>query len=208
MKEKHYQPGETIVLREIWEGRIWTARPMLVVQDTPELLALTIPTGTLWKRYQSPSGNKVTGIERKNGDWRLTDALWDGTYEYLRLTIPGENYSVIVFWHRNFNEMRHWYINLEVPLYRTPLGFDYVDQILDVIVRSDLQVWHWEDEDELKEAIELGLVSEEQANALYAKGAEVRDLIISGKSIFNGWEKWRPDPNWKVPVLPAGWDII
>jgi hypothetical protein len=31
---------------------------------------------------------------------------------------------------------------------------------------------------------------------------------MSGKSIFNSWEKWRPDPAWKVPVLPEGWDVL
>jgi hypothetical protein len=40
------------------------------------------------------------------------------------------------------------------------------------------------------------------------KGEEVKDLIISGKSIFNGWERWRPNPNWNLPIFPKGWDII
>jgi predicted RNA-binding protein associated with RNAse of E/G family len=83
-----------------------------------------------------------------------------------------------------------------------------MDQILDLIVEPDLKQWHWKDEDELKEAIELGIISTEKARSLYAKGTEVRDMILSGKSIFNGWEHWRPDPAWKIPVLPDGWDEI
>src|SRR5262249_17524727 len=23
-----------------------------------------------------------------------------------------------------------------------------------------------------------------------------------------GWEEWRPDPRWKLPQLPAGWDVV
>ena len=52
------------------------------------------------------------------------------------------------------------------------------------------------------------MISPGTAKALYAKGEEVRDMIMSGKSIFNGWEKWRPDLTWKVPVLPDCWDIV
>jgi hypothetical protein len=31
--------GENIVLRETWAGKIWAARPMVVVQDNSELIA-------------------------------------------------------------------------------------------------------------------------------------------------------------------------
>ena len=133
------------------------------------------------------------------------------SYYYIRLTIPGESYSVLLFWNCNNNNLRYWYINLEDPvnpMRRTKLGFDLCDQILDIIVESNLKDWRWDDEDELQEAIEAHLISPEKAQALYAKGEKVRDLIMSGKSIFNGWEHWKPDLSWKVPVLPDGWDVV
>jgi predicted RNA-binding protein associated with RNAse of E/G family len=97
---------------------------------------------------------------------------------------------------------------LEDPLHCTALGFDFLDQFLDIIVKPDLSGWHWKDEDELAEAVELGLISKERAAAMRAEGEKVALWIQSGKSPFNGWEKWRPDPAWKAPVLPEGWDKI
>ena len=208
MRKTRHSTGEIIVLREIWNGKIWTARPMIVVQDTPELLALHIPPRTKWKQCRSLEGKRVTAKERKTNTWKLYDAMWDGLVGYLKLAIPGETYSVIVFWDDTYERLRYWYINLENPVYRTAKGFEYMDQILDVIVMPNLKDWHWKDEDELQEAMALGLISLEQSKALYVKGEQVRDLIMSGKSIFNKWEKWRPNPNWETPVLPEGWDVI
>jgi len=158
-------------------------------------------------RRQHPSGGKAGGQERKSKNWVLTSGLRNDTW-LLKIAIPGENYSIIIFKESVTNTFLHWYINLEDKAKRNGFYVDYTDLILDLIIEPNLKDWHWDDEDELKEAVDLGLISEEQSRALYKKGAEIRDLIMSGKSIFNGWEKWRPDPNWKVPVLPEGWDVV
>jgi uncharacterized protein len=105
-------------------------------------------------------------------------------------------------------KLRSWYINLEQPLCRFPLGFDYLDEMLDIIVSPDLSAWRWKDEDELAEAIEYGMVTKERAAYLYREGERVANWIQSGKSSFNGWENWKPDPAWQAPVLPAGWDKV
>jgi hypothetical protein len=97
---------------------------------------------------------------------------------------------------------------LEDPLQRTARGFDYVDQILDIVVAPDLKTWRWKDEDELEEAIALGLILPERARSMRAEGENVVRMLQSGKSIFNGWENWRPDPSWPVPTLPEDWDSV
>jgi len=208
MSQKYYQPGETVVLREIWDGKIWAAYPCRVVQDTSELLVVYRPIGTLAKRHTSLSGGEARGKERKTKGWVLKDSSGYHNTFMIKLAVPGETYSVIAFWDEVDNNFLHWYINLENKSQRNGCCVDYTDLILDLIVQPNLVDWHWDDEDELQEAVDLGLISEEQSRALYEKGAEVRDLIMSGKSVFNGWEKWRPDPNWKVPVLPDGWEVI
>jgi uncharacterized protein len=211
MTVEYYSPGDTVVLREIWDGKIWTARPVIVVQDNAELIALHIPRGTRWKMHRGTQGDKVTATERKNREWTLEDAVWDSIYSYIKLAIPGEPYSVLVFRNKEDNSFRNWYINLENPedpMQRTALGFDYTDQILDLIIEPNLKDWHWEDEDELQEAVELGLISSAKAAILYSKGGEVRDLIMSGNSIFNGWENWHSDSSWEIPVLPENWDEL
>jgi len=67
---------------------------------------------------------------------------------------------------------------------------------------------HWLDEDELTEAVDTGLMSSEKVAALYKDGEEALVLLQSGKSIFNEWENWRPDPEWSIPILPEDWDVI
>jgi hypothetical protein len=209
-KTSTFRTGENIVLRETWAGKIWTARPMIVVQDNAELIALHIPKDIRWMKHLPVRVKNGIPDQRINKQWTLGEGHTGNFYSYLKLVIPGEYYSVLL---RNSadDRRRDWYINLEDPanpLRRTLIGFDCTDMLLDVIVDPNLKDWHWEDEDELQEVVEAGLISPETAKALYAKGEEVRDMIMSGKSIFNSWEKWRPDPAWKVPVLSEGWDVL
>jgi predicted RNA-binding protein associated with RNAse of E/G family len=117
--------------------------------------------------------------------------------------VPCTGYSVLIFQYGG--QVRQWYVNLEQPLQRTTLGFDYEDQILDAIVAPDRRSWRWDDEDELEEALQAGLVSRELAIDLYARGTAAVDAPQSGTSVFNAWENWRPDPSWGVPDLPPAW---
>jgi hypothetical protein len=68
-------PGETIVLQEIWRGRVWAARPMRVVRDD-DLVALWFPRGTRWRAPTTPPTRprEATRAERfvtslGLGDW-------------------------------------------------------------------------------------------------------------------------------------------
>ena len=100
-----------------------------------------------------------------------------------------------------------WYINLEEPFRRTRFVFDYLDQLLDIIVSPDRTTWQWKDEDEFQEAQDRGLFSPEQARAIRAEGERVVQLLQANKPPFNsGWEQWRPDSAWSLPTLPEGWD--
>ncbi len=125
---------------------------------------------------------------------------------YLRLSIPGEHYSVLIFQFEG--RIRQWYINLEHPLQRTPLGFDYEDQVLDVIVAPDLGSWRWDDEDELEEAVAAGLITAKESAGLYALGKKVIAELQSGTSVFNGWANWTPGPTQRIPELPERWDAL
>ena len=203
---KPFKPGQTVLVREIWQGRVWTARSMVLVQDTTELLALYWVPGTIWKRARNHQGGEVPAFDRKMQNWALHDDIWKGEGT-LRLSVPDAKYSVLIF--RNMdNNLSNWYINLEYPLTRTTRGFDYTDMILDIIVEPDLKNWRWKDEDEFQEAQDLGLISAQEAHLFRTEGKKALKLLQSGKSVFKGWESWKPDPTWKVPVLPAGWDIV
>jgi predicted RNA-binding protein associated with RNAse of E/G family len=83
-----------------------------------------------------------------------------------------------------------------------------MDQILDIVVDADLRAWRWKDEDELQECLELGLISHERTQAMRHEGERVVAMLQSGKSIYNGWETWKPDPAWVSPLLPPDWDRV
>ena len=205
-RKEPFTPGQTVLIREIWQNRVWNARPMILVQDTKELVALYWVRNTLWKRARNHQGGEVTVAECKQGNWQLQDDIWHDEGA-LRLSIPHAKYSVLIFYNAD-GTVRHWYINLEHPLTRTERGFDYLDQFLDIIVEPDLKTWHWKDEEEFQEAQDLGLISKQESKVFRTEGLKALKLLQSGKSIFNGWEHWKPDPSWKIPVLPDGWDII
>jgi hypothetical protein len=203
----YFLPGQSIVLREVAGKKIWRASPYMVVRDDAELIVLYSPIGVLSKYHLMPDGKRVKPNQKINSEWVLTDMKWEKFF-VLRLSIPGAHYSVLIFWDYPSKKMDVWYINLEDPLQRTPLGFDLTDNFLDVIIEPDLSGWHWKDEDEFAEAIELGIIAPEKARAIREEGKRVANWIQSGKSPFNQWATWTPDPAWKVPVLPHGWDRI
>ena len=73
--------------------------------------------------------------------------------EALRIVAPGSRHSVLLLWTPGFRDLLLWYVNLETAMTRTPIGFDYLDQLLDIEIAPDLSAWNWKDEDEFQEAI-------------------------------------------------------
>jgi len=205
-EQKYFQPSQNIVLRTLWQDRIWSAGPQTVIQDKPELLAFHIIPGTLWKSPCALNGGRVTPRSHARGEFVVNDEIWTDFY-CLRLKVPGSDYSVELFFNLDLS-FRAWYINMETPFRRTASGFDYNDEELDIILEPDLSSWSWKDTDELEESVDCGLISPERAAYLRQEGERVAKWIQSGNSPFNGWEKWRPDTFSKIPVLLPGWDKI
>ena len=83
-----------------------------------------------------------------------------------------------------------------------------MDQLLDVVIDPDLS-WRWKDEDELREAIELGLMSQGGAEAVRREAERAIERLEARQPPFcDGWETWQPDPTWPLPTLPDGWDRL
>ena len=194
-----WEPGDQVLLREVTVGKIWTVRPVTVVEDSPELIALYLAPGTVCKQPRSLVGER---IRLRTDDWLLVDdpAPW-GT---LRLHIPGTAHDV---WApKLYQEPRldYWYVNLQEPLRRTPLGFDFMDQVLDVIISLDLAEWHLKDEDELEEAVARGILTTEEARAIRAEGERAIQRALAGLPPFEDrWTRWSPPAEWSVPPSPS-----
>ena len=61
-------------------------------------------------------------------NWSLIDHIW--TADVLLLVGPGDNYSGLLFWDGTNRSFSSWYVNLQTPFERTPLGIDFVDHFL------------------------------------------------------------------------------
>ena len=182
----------TVILREIWFDRVWRANACRAVEDGPELVVLHSPPGAPARFPVDEDGQEVR-IPRREG-WTFAGRI--GTVHALRLYRPGARYSVWLFWTPD-GEFDYWYINFEQPLGRTDMGFDYRDEKLDLLAWPDGTI-RWKDEDELSRAALFGLVDER------AVRAEAR-RIMRDPPWPTGWEEWKPDPEWTIPTLPAGW---
>lgn len=116
-------------------------------------------------------------------------------------------HAVYVTWDEA-GELVGWYVNLEEPWRESAFGFDTTDHLLDIWIDPDRN-WRWKDEDHLAEALEVGLFHEEQAEAMRAEGERVIERIEAWSAPFDeGWENWRPDPEWPLPSIPEGWDQL
>jgi hypothetical protein len=139
-------------------------------------------------------------------DIQLIDAQWTET-DVLSLVTPGASHSIDLMWETGHHTQRCWYIQLQEPLRRTPIGFDTMDQILDIMISPDRSQWHWKDDDEFSKAEAMGVYSHAQAKAIRAEGEFVITMLKSNSSPFcDGWEKWIPPPEWTIPIFPESWE--
>jgi predicted RNA-binding protein associated with RNAse of E/G family len=138
----------------------------------------------------------------------LVDKMWVNT-DVLMLVPPGVAYSVYAMWEKGHTDFRCWYVNLQEPLRRTPVGFDTMDHLLDVVISPDRSEWWWKDENEFMEAEEIGLYSAEEARAIRAEGERAIKAVQENRLPFcDGWEQWLPPVEWEIPILPVGWDSV
>jgi hypothetical protein len=146
-------------------------------------------------------------VRRLRNGWKLADYTWTMA-QALHLLMPDIGHSVHLWWLPPDWRFGGWYINLQEPIRSTRLGHDSMDQLLDVVIDPDL-TWRWKDEDELAEAVELGLMTEAKATAVRREGERAIERLEARRSPFcDGWETWRPDAAWPVPTLPDEWDHL
>lgn len=205
---RHWAPGTRVLWRYRGNGTDapHICRPVTVVTDTPELLAVWLAPGTECVRPELADGTPVhlEPLETRYIKPRRTvRCRWTGS-GVLKLARPGEPWSVWIFRDPE-GVFRNWYMNLEEPRTRWRGGVDSEDHFLDLSVAPDRSV-EWHDEDEFAAARRAGLVDDALARRVRAAGrAAVERIAAWGPPFCDGWEHWRPDPRWPVPSLPDDW---
>jgi hypothetical protein len=185
--------GSDVVLREIRFGRVWRANVCRLVEEREGLVALWSPSGI---RRFLPLDEAGAEIRIPRAEWRLGERLT--VEDSLVLFQPGARHSVWLYWLDG--AFSHWYVNFERHLGRSAVGWDYVDDKLDLIVRADGSRY-LKDEDELEAAHGAGLLDAAQVRAECAR-------VLADPPWPTGWEEWRPDPSWPAPAFPDAWDRV
>ncbi len=204
----NWKPGTQIVQYEMWVEGVGTARPVTVVEDGADHLAL----------YSHPGARIVTcGLENR-GALELSDridlymgALKPRELEFreavssdnhvLTITPPDAWHSVWLFWSAAW-ELKFWYVNFQSPLRRVNDGVELHDFVLDIVVRPDMS-WAWKDMDEFEALAARDFFSDDQQSRIRDEADELVATIESRGSPFSdGWESWRPDCSWQTPWLP------
>ncbi|MBA0051340.1 DUF402 domain-containing protein [Streptomyces sp. AJS327] len=204
-----WAPGTQILWRYRANGAAHhhICRPMTVVRDSPELLAVWMAPGTLCVKPELADGTPVHReplATRYTKPRSLVRDHWSGS-GVLKLARPGDPWSVWLFWERDWR-FRNFYVNLEEPRLRWAGGVDSEDHFLDITVDAHGH-WEWHDEDEFAEAQRQGLMGPRQAARVREAARRALDRIRAWDPPFgDGWEDWRPDPGWPVPRLPDDWD--
>ena len=194
-----WQFGDQVILRGVWRGNIWFAVSVYMVKDNEDLIALYWPAGTPNRKFDGRPRPEDFLTEEQP---KLIAGTWTRT-KVLMLVKPGEAHSVELMWDAASGDFLCWYINLQEPLRRTPLGFDTMDQALDVVISPDKARWRWKDEDELARMIDLSIFSDQQAQNIRAEGEKVIQRAQTNQPPFcDGWEGWRPPDEWQIPEFP------
>jgi hypothetical protein len=76
------------------------------------------------------------------------------------------------------------------------------------VFTPDTSRWQWKDEDQLEEAVSLGIYTKEEAKMIRKEGERVISLVRENQTPFcDDWEKWSPPSDRNFPKLPAAWNM-
>ena len=193
------RPGDVVLLRSVYRGRVRWTFPHRLVEDDGVTVALYCGPGAQGKWMRRDHEGEY--LERWVRGDDPSDKLWEWTH-VLRLGRRDRPHSLDLFWDESWSFLC-WYVNLQAPLTQSARGFDTTDWALDVVIEPDGS-WAWKDEDDFEQAQRLGVFSDGEAAAVRAEG----ERVVGERPWPTGWEDWRPPAEWTPPGLPEGWDAV
>lgn len=202
-----WSSGDVVALRHLNAGLLSHVWPVVVAEDSQDLVALYVRNGTPTLRRTgldgSPLDRSLPYEERASTPWRLGPGAWYGS-SCLQLHRAHEPCA----WWR-WLDGSGWYVNLQEPLRRTEIGFDTTDHVLDLVVAPDGS-WQWKDEDEFEAAIRVDrFTRDEAARARRAGEAAAAAVEARAWPFDSDWIDWQPETNWTIPThLPEDWQTI
>ena len=133
--------GGQVVWRSRPGGKVGFVLAAIVLEDSPGVIALFQPTGGACKRRSGERGGPA-GRQMLPGGWDggHEDQVFPGP-PTARVHPVGSGFSVLRRWDEHRRSYQGWYVNLERPWRRRPIGFDSRDDVLDLTVADDLGHW-------------------------------------------------------------------
>jgi hypothetical protein len=178
------------LLRNLWDGRIVSATPAVVVAETADEIVLVIPPGTRRMRADFDALPPPA--------WDLRELTWRPpavTVVHRR----GRCHSVAVF-------PAGWDVTVQHRWVEVPTGFDTSDWILRVWFDRD-RGWSHRDEDAFEEAVARGLFSPAEAAAVRD---EARD-VVEHPPVPTAWDELAaelPRDTAAAMPLPPDWHVV
>jgi uncharacterized protein len=189
--------GSPVVQREVLEGYVWSAVPVIEVElaDSDERIGLYRARGTecWWPSHPPDEHRQAHLVTQRALPWQWKIGL-------LTIARPGDDYSVSLMWDEGW-QFWGWYVDIVRPYRPTPIGWDFMDLHLDLVVAPDLTAT-LKDADQLAATVEVGQISPDEARAAHRRCEQLAELAARGDGIFGEpFPEWRPDPRWPVPRL-------
>jgi predicted RNA-binding protein associated with RNAse of E/G family len=200
----------TVLVQEVWEERVWAARPMRLIAETEEGAVLWFPRGTIYQAPTTPEGRpreptkgKRLATSLQTREWAFVEREWD--VSTLQIWPRDAWHSIWLSW-RPDGSRWGYYGNIQFPYERTRCGFRTLDLALDVLIGLDGD-WGLKDEDELASYAAAGVVDDELVRRIHAEAEAIVAKLERQEPPFDGsFEDWAPDPEWREPKLPRGWE--
>lgn len=188
--------------RSVLDDHVGYVFAAFVIADEPNVIALQQPAGSPILRR----GGTRAGPNGRS----MTPGGWDGTHrldsfnggDVVRAHTPGSPYSVI----RRITPdgYRGWYINLELPWSRTPIGYDTRDLTLDIVFDDHLTQPQWKDGDEHDWNLATGAITADQHRLYRAHGhTAIADALFRRGLFGTDWSHLHPIEHNALPHLPA-----
>jgi hypothetical protein len=200
-----FGPGTTVVLREVLDGRIRSARPLRVIHDDPQrFVGYLVPRSRVaWPRLVDTEQSQTP-----DQGWRLPLETWQGPGS-LFVVPAGAGFAAVLFFDPGTGQPLSWKVDFMRPLRRRPTGFDTLDHAFDILAPLDTGRWEAKDLDDLAQLVRLGLLDGAERAAFEEERERVSRWLAHGGGPFGeGWGDWRPEPSWPPLDLPAGWDEV
>lgn len=198
-----WSEGDWIVRREVLDRDRgpWLGTIARIIEDRPDRLVSYVPEGA---PFGFPDGAWPTPDGKHPWSGRR---CWEG-HGCLMLQQPGDSYAVWHFWDGPEREFRYWYINLQDPFRRTPIGYDTQDLELDFLVYPSGD-WEIKDAEVLDERVAEGRWDAHRVSEVRSLGARIAERLRAGERWWPlEYRDWRPEPDWLVPELPDGWESV